>query len=167
MQEQNNLSPLEAQRLIVKTFNDHPDMLGDVVIPRTDFFGSLFRRKRTISLKLRGISSGVSQDIALRIMEMTGIKEIQGLTSSDQIFTLLKDNAGGISDVIAMAVQNDTAKQYKELSNAIKYQFTNGQIHEMFRLVYGRLDLSPFFDSLTLARSLVINLIQDKEAHGQ
>lgn len=167
MQEQNNLSSLEAQRLIVKTFNDHPDLLGDITLKRTDIIGRLFRLKKNVQLELRGISSGVTQDIALRLMEMTGVKEIQDLPSSDQIFTLLKDNAKGISDVIAMGIQNDTTKSHHQLSNAILYQFTNGQINEMFRLVYGRLDLSPFFDSLTLARSLVINLTQDKEALGQ
>ncbi len=166
MQEQ-QLSPLEAQRLIVKTFNDHPDQLGEVILPRTDFFGKIFRLKRKVSLELRGISSGVSQDIALRLMEMTGAKDIQNLPSSDQIFTLLRDNVAGLTDVIAMAINNNPSIPAEQLSIAIRYAFTNGQINEMFRMVYGRLDLEPFFDSLTLARSLVINLTQDKEALGQ
>lgn len=166
MQEQ-ELTPLEAQRLIVKTFNDHPEQLGEVTFPRTDFFGKLFRRKRTVQLLLRGISAGVSQDIALRLMEMMGAKEIEGLPSADQILTLLGNNTKPLADAIAMGIQNDTDKPYEELSRAILYQFTNGQINAMFRMVYGRLDLEPFFDSLTLARSLVINLTQDKEALGQ
>lgn len=166
MQEQ-ELSPLEAQRLIVRTFNDHPDLLGEVVLPRTDFFGKIFRIRRKVTLELRGISSGVSQDIALRLMEMTGAKEIAGLPSSDQIFTLLKDNVSGLTDVIAMAINNDPNGDFNSLSIAIRYAFTNGQINEMFRMVYGRLDLEPFFDSLTLARSLVINLTQDREPLGQ
>lgn len=166
MQEQ-ELTPLEAQRLIVKTFNDHPEQLGEVIIPRTDFLGKLFRRKRTVQLLLRGISAGVSQDIALRLMEMTGAKDIQKLPPSDQIFTLLKDNVAGLTDVIAMAINNNPSASSQELSIALRYQFTNGQINAMFRMVYGRLDLEPFFDSLTLARSLVINLTQDKEPLGQ
>ncbi len=166
MQEQ-ELTPLEAQRLIVKTFNDHPEQLGEVTLPRTDFFGKLFKRKRTVSLQLRGISAGVSQDIALRLMEMTGAKDIQNLPSSDQIFTLLRDNVTGLTDVIAIAINNNPATPSQELSIALRYQFTNGQINAMFRMVYGRLDLEPFFDSLTLARSLVINLTQDKEVLGQ
>lgn len=166
MQEQ-ELSPLEVQRLIVKTFNDHPDELGEVALPRTDFFGKLFKRKRTIKLQLRGISSGVSQDIALRLMEMMGAKDIEGLPSSDQILTLLGNNTKALTDAIAMGIQNDTTKPYEELSKAILYQFTNGQIHEMLKLVYGRLDLEPFFGSLTLARSLVLNLTQDREPLGQ
>ncbi len=166
MQEQ-ELTPLEAQRLIVKTFNDHPEQLGEVTLQRIDFFGKLFRRKRTVKLLLRGISAGVSQDIALRLMEMTGAKDIQNLPSSDQIFTLLRDNVAGLTDVIAMAINNNPSEPLQELSIALRYQFTNGQINAMFRMVYGRLDLEPFFDSLTLARSLVINLTQDKEALGQ
>lgn len=166
MQEQ-ELTPLEAQRLIVKTFNDHPEQLGEVTLPRIDFFGKLFRRKRTVQILLRGISAGVSQDIALRLMEMTGAKDIQNLPSSDQIFTLLRDNVAGLTDVIAMAINNNPSAPSQELSIALRYQFTNGQINAMFRMVYGRLDLEPFFDSLTLARSLVINLTQDKEALGQ
>ncbi len=166
MQEQ-KLTPLEVQRLIVKTFNDHPDELGEVTFPRTDFLGKLFRRKRTIKLQLRGISSGVSQDIALRLMEMMGAKDIEGLPSSDQILTLLGNNTKALTDAIAMGIQNDTDKPYDELSRAILYQFTNGQIHEMLKLVYGRLDLEPFFGSLTLARSLVLNLTQDREPLGQ
>jgi|GEM_PF-616978 len=167
MQEQDNLSPIEAQRLIVKTFNDKPDFIGEVLLPRTNLLGRIFRLKKNVRLELRGISSGIAQDIALRIMEMTGVKEIQDLPSSDQIFTLLRDNVAGLTDVIAMAINNNPISDYQNLSYALRYQFTNGQINEMFRLVYGRLDLSPFFDSLTLARSLVINLTQDKEALGQ
>ena len=158
MQEQ-ELTPLEAQRLIVKTFNDHPEELGEITLPRTDFFGKIFRRKRTVQILLRGISAGVSQDIALRLMEMTGAKDIQNLPSSDQIFTLLRDNVAGLTDVIAMAINNNPASPLQELSIALRYQFTNGQINAMFRMVYGRLDLEPFFDSLTLARSLVINCL--------
>jgi hypothetical protein len=166
MQEQ-ELTPLEAQRLIVKTFNDHPEELGEVTLPRNDFFGKLFKRKRIVAIQLRGISSGVSQDIALRLMEMMGAKDIEGLPSSDQILTLLGSNTKPLADAIAMAIQNDTDKPYDDLSRAILYQFTNGQIHEMLKLVYGRLDLEPFFGSLTLARSLVLNLTQGKELLGQ
>lgn len=149
---------------LTNIFVDDTTYIGSVKLRRWSWLP--FFRKST-KLYIQPIPIGKAELIGSSLLDMTGVESINQLPPSDQINTLLANNIDPLVYIVGLAVCPKEERPNQHLLTAIREQFTMQQLAEAISEVYRRLDLSPFFDILSLTKSLTLNLIPEAEVPGQ
>lgn len=155
------------QREIASVYTDQPTDIGTVRLPKWGWIGKKFGIHRKVSLAIKGQPTGKVELIAAELDDMLGAKDIKELNQADQINTLLRNNVTPLVKIIALAVSPEDKMPSPDLIKAIKFQFTTPMLANAFNEVYRRLDLTTFFDIMTLAKNLSLSLIPETELRGQ
>lgn len=137
------------------------------MLPKWGIIGRWLGFRSRVALTISELPVGKVQLIAAELDDMLGADAIENMAQSDQINKLLRENLPRVVRVIALAVCRGSDMPSPTLYSAISDQLTMTQIHDAFIEVYRRLDLTPFFSILGLAKSLNLSLIPDQEADGQ
>lgn len=155
------------QRELAETFADIPKEVGTVTLPKWGFIGRILRARKKHTLYISELPIGKVQLIAAELDDMLGADGIADMSQSDQINKLLRENIPRVVRIVALASCKGSKMPSPALLLAINDQLPMNTLQEAFIEVYRRLDLTPFFGILGLAKSLNLNLMPDQEARGQ
>jgi hypothetical protein len=156
-----------TQQEIAQAFTDAPTPVGTVKLPRWGRIGKALGLYKRVELSIKTIPVGKVQLIGVHLKDMTSLKDIQSLPQADQINTLLAENIEPLLRIVALAVSEGKTEPSKYLIDAMARQLTMKQVEMAIYEVYRRLDLTPFFDILSLTKNLTLSLFPDQEVRGQ
>lgn len=155
------------QREIAETFADVPKEVGTVLLPKWGSIGKWFGLQSRVALHISELPIGKVQLIAAELDDMLGVDGIVDMSQSDQINKLLRENIPRVVRIVALASCKGSKMPSPALLLAINDQLPMSTLQEAFIEVYRRLDLTPFFNIMGLAKSLSLSLIPEAEADGR
>lgn len=145
---------------IVNGVVNTPEKIGTVKVSR----GWLMPKEER-DLVISGATAGTLYRISAIINKLKTKSELQG---NDRHYFILEANTKQMVEIIALAIHNKPGDPPKWLYDALFNQFSIEQLYEIFKIVYGRLDVATFFAIMGSVREInILNDTQETEAPKQ